>query len=71
MLLDPPKYNDVIVGNDFTVCELCAANHAHEKHIMSTAKPLSISYTIVFLITLKRISNRNLENDKAVIRAKI
>jgi hypothetical protein len=36
MLLEPAKYNDVIIGNDFTVCNLCASAKAHEEHCMTS-----------------------------------
>ncbi len=36
MLLEPPKYNDIVLANDFTVCNLCASNKAHDERIMTS-----------------------------------
>ena len=61
------KLNNAMIEYALALIEEIPKVNANEKHIISTARPLSISKTIDFFITLKRISNLNFENDRHVI----
>lgn len=53
MLLSPPKYNDVILANDFVVCDLCAAEKAHKEYITKSKASREIQGNFVGKYCLK------------------
>ena len=53
MLLEAPKHNDIVLGSDFTVCELCAAEKAQQERIMKAKAIRQLAGTFVGKYFLK------------------